>query len=214
MRVPRRVVQQSFSEQQIREVLARAGEIQLHSDPGESEATQMEAIVAAAEEAGLSREAVLQAMRERLHVGTEGPAVGSRVFATSADGKFYVADVLELGERSVRVRFLKGGELDVPLGSTQPASFLPGQRIVCPWPDWGWWTCTVVSYDADHGTVRAHDGWGTTESFPISEVRMDPPRSRREHRPIPRLKFFLFSLAAGAALGGTLGGLITWLVLR
>ena len=195
-------------------MLARAGEIQLHSEPGESQAAEIEAIVAAAEEAGLSREAVLQAMRERLHTVVQAPAVGTRVFATSADGKLYVADVTTATEQSVRVRFLKGGELDVPLGAIQPCSFLPGQRVVCPWLDWGWWTCTVVSYDAEQGVIKASDGWGTTETFPITEVRLNPVRATRERKPIPRLRFFLYSLATGAALGGTLGCVATWLAFR
>lgn len=198
----------------MREVLARAEEIQLHSELEDPESAQIEAIVAAAEEAGLSRDAVLQALRERLNVGAAPPALGERVFAESTDGKLYVAEVLEVGEGAVRVRFAKGGERTVPLSATHPCAFLPGQRVVCPWPNWGWWTCTVVSYDAEKGVLQASDGWSTTATFAIADVRLDPPRQKRAQSPMPRLRFFLYSLATGVALGSGLGALFTWLLMR
>ncbi|MCB8932374.1 MAG: hypothetical protein M9921_09000 [Fimbriimonadaceae bacterium] len=203
-----------LNEQQIREVLARAGEIQMEAHGPKADGTELESIVAAAEEAGLSRQAVLQALRERVHGGAEPAVVGDWVFAESADGKYYVAEVLEVAESSIRVRFVKGGERTVGPLATQPCTFLPGQRIVCQWPDWGWWTSTVISYDERQGSVSVSDGWGSMKEFPIAEVRLDPPRSPRLRTPLPRLRFFLWSLSAGIALGGLGGAFITWLLLR
>lgn len=199
---------QRFSEGEIREVLARAGEIH-HS---EQSGMEVEAILAAAEEAGLPREAVLQALQERLVTSLEVPKVGDRVFAESADRKRYVADVLEVLEgQRLRVRFLRGGERLVGLHDTQPFTLLPGQRVHCPWPAWGYWPSTVVSYDAEEGSLRASDNCGTDHTFRIEEVRIHPPSKRV---PMPRLRFFLTSLGLGLALGGAAGALVTWLLMR
>lgn len=203
-----------LTEEQIRDVLARAEEIHLKSADPEMGSAEIEAVVSAAEEAGLSREAILQALRERVALPMDPPQSGERVFAKSSDGKFYVADVVSVQSDLLRVRFVRGGETSVRLADIQPCTFLPGSKVVCPWPNWGWWTCTVVSYNADKQKVKVTDGWGSHETFPISEVRLDPPKPQRPGGPMPRMKFFLVSLGAGLATGGVLGGLITWLMMR
>ena len=160
-----------LSDDDLRDVLARAEEIQKNSRNADYMRAEMEAVIEAGEAVGLTRPAVERALRERLEVGMIAPPdIGSLVFAKSADGKYYVAEVLAVQGEAVRVRFLRGSQHNVPLDQVRPASFLPGERVVVNWPWWGPWTCTVISYDAEKDKVKLSDGWGESKSFRISEV--------------------------------------------
>ena len=160
-----------LSDDDLRDVLARAEEIQKNSRNADYMRAEMEAVIEAGEAVGLTRPAVERALRERLEVGMIAPPdIGSLVFAKSADGKYYVAEVLAIQGEAVRVRFLRGSQHNVPLDQVRPASFLPGERVVVNWPWWGPWTCTVISYDAEKDKVKLSDGWGESKSFRISEV--------------------------------------------
>lgn len=199
-----------LTEEQTREVLARAEAIQQGANPGAA-VVNVASILSAAEEAGLSRSAVEQALREQNFVRFAIPNVGNLTFARSVDGREYVAEVLASDDQSGRVRFLDGGEHSLAPNHVRPATFLPGERITCPWPGWGWWPCTVISYSASSRTVKVTDNWGLTKTFGIAEVRIDPPKARR----LPsRTRVVLTVLTAGATVGGLLGALTTWLLMR
>ena len=134
-----------LTDDELRDVLQRAEEIQ-HASRSEDEMhAELEAVIGAAEEVGLARSAVERALRERLNL-VRTPNVGALVFAKSADGKFYVAEVLSISPDGVRVRFLRGSEHVVAHDELRPASFIPGERVVCDWPWWGAWNCTVVAF--------------------------------------------------------------------
>lgn len=163
-----------FSEQQIREILARAE--QIHLGAGEELESDSKALIKAAEEAGLPREAVEQALRERLEAETPNLNPGEFVFAPSSDGKLYVAEVKSTSASSTTVNFLNGSDLAVPTHQIQPAKFLPGSKVSANWPHWGWWLCTVISFDKPNRLLRLSDGWGTEKTFPLAEVRLDPPK--------------------------------------
>ncbi|MCW5942110.1 MAG: hypothetical protein KIS66_07750 [Fimbriimonadaceae bacterium] len=201
---------EQLTEEETREVLARAEAI--HSRKADdAPMVSVEAILAAAEEAGLSREAVEQALRERNRSVAAPAKVGDLAFARSVDGREYVAEVLASDDQAVRVRFLDGGEHTLPASQVRPATFLPGERVTCPWPGWGWWPCTVISYSATSRTVKVTDNWGSNKSFGIAEVRIDPPKVRRANS---RTRVVLTVLAIGATTGGFLGALTTWLLMR
>ncbi len=199
-----------LSEIEIREVLARAEEIHARGG-GSASSMDSEAVLRAAEEAGLPREAVEQALRERLDLLEAPPNSGDLVFAKSSDGRYYVAEVVDSTERSIRVRFLKGGEHARAGSDLRPCRFLPGGRITVPWPGWGWWGCTIVSYDATKRKVKVYDGWSAEKTFPISEVRLDPSRRRGA---MSRAKAYLWLAGVSLLAGGALGGLATWLLMR
>ncbi len=163
-----------FSEQQIREILARAE--QIHLGASEEQESDSKALIKAAEEAGLPREAVEQALRERLEAETPNLNPGEFVFAPSADGKLYVAEVKSSNSVGTSVQFLNGSELTVSAAQIQPAKFLPGSKVNANWPHWGWWQCTVISFDKPNRLLRLSDGWGTEKTFPLAEVRIDPPK--------------------------------------
>ena len=198
-----------LTDDELRAVLARAEAIQGSARLTNVSKAELAAFIEAAEEVGYPRSAVELALRERLGVPAAPPAVGDRVFAKSADGKFYVAEVLASAEDAVRVRFLRGGEHTVTPLEVRPCSFLPGERVVCPWPHWGPWTCTVLSYDAPAQRIKVSDGWAETREFLITEVWLNPPRVRETQR---HTRMIVGLLAAGAAIGAVVGSIVTALL--
>jgi hypothetical protein len=198
-----------LTDEEFRDVLARAAEIEGATQASERN-LDVAAVIAVAEEAGLSRRAVERALRERLNLPATVPAVGARAWARSADDKFYVAEVLSVSEDSARVRFLRGSEHQVALNELRPCTFIPGEKVACYWPMWGSWTCTVVSYDAEKERVKLNDGWGYTRKFPVSEVWLPPAQAA----PGPAGKrIYGKLLMAGAVAGGLIGSILTALLI-
>ena len=191
----------SFDNDEIRNVLARASQI----EQGESlSRSDIEALMAAAEEVGIPRAAVERAVRERLALQMKPPVIGQLTFARSADDKYYVAEVVAVTGEAYTVRFIRGSEHTVGLDELKPCSFLPGERVVVNWPWWGPWTCTVLSYDRDGGRVTVTDGWGETRDFGIGEVWLAKPRSDRSRR-----KRFIGALLGAASAGAAIGAALT-----
>ena len=193
-----------LSDDDIRAIVARADEIQ-HA--AHSSADERTALVQAGEEIGISRVAMERALQERLGAPFE-PQVGDLVFGRGVDDKYYVAELLADAGDERRVRFLRGGERVLGRDELRPCSFLPGERVVCPWPGWGAWTCSVLSYDADAGLVTVTDGWADTATFPIRDVWL-APRTAAGRR---RARIYAALLGAGAAVGATIGALVTALM--
>ena len=191
--------------EELRAVYARASEIQNNTPAGHAE---LEAVIQAGVEAGIARPAIERALRERLNLPMRPLAAGDLAFAKSADEKFYVAQILSLTGDNVRVRFLRGGEHTVARDELRPCSFLPGERVVCPWPGWGPWTCTVVSYDAELLRIKATDGWGDTHSFSIGDVWIAPARNTSP----PKARLYGVLIGVGAAVGAAIGSIITALI--
>lgn len=200
-----------LSDDELRDVLTRAEQIQLASRRSNLRSAELESVIAAAEEIGLERSAVERALRERLGLPAEPPAVGELCFARSADGNFYVAEVLSSSDDGLRVRFLRGAEHVVSPADIRPCQLLPGQRVVCNWPMWGKWTCTVVAFDADRGRVKLSDGWGSTKKFQIDEIWL-PPQRRSDEARGSRARIYVRLVGAGLAIGALLGSLVTALV--
>ena len=136
------------------------------------------------------------------------------MFAKSADGYFWVAKVLEINGPSVRVRFLNAGEMQVGVADLRNCTFLPGQRVMCMWPDYGWWTSIVQSYDEDSGMIRASDGFGTDGTFKISEIRMTAPKMKKTIELGTTSRINIALIAVSAFGGGVVGAAITWLLMR
>jgi len=199
-----------LTDEEFRDVLTRAAEIEGAAQASERN-LDVAAVIAAAEEAGLSRQAVELALRERLNLPATVPAVGALAWARSADDKFYVVEVISVSEESARVRFLRGSEHQVALNELRPCAFHPGEKVACLWPMWGAWTCTVVAYDAEKQRVKLNDGWGYTRKFPVSEVWL--PRAEAAPGPAGK-RIYGKLLGAGAVLGAVIGSIVTALLLR
>ena len=200
-----------LTDEELRDVLERAEEIQRTSRHGEDARAELEAVIGAGEAVGLQRAAIERALRERLDL-TPMPDVGALAWAKSADGKYYVAEVMSISPDSVRVRFLRGSEHVVAHDEVRACSFIPGERVVAYWPWWGPWPCKVLSYDASKQRVKVDDGWGSTKTFPIAEV-WQPPARRLEPKN-PRTRMYLTLLGAGAGIGALIGSILTVLLVR
>jgi hypothetical protein len=200
----------ALTDQEVRDILARASEIQHSLRSGPELDRDLAAIVAAGEEVGLSRAALERAIRERLDLPLEPPAVGSLVFARSANDKYYAAQVLALVPDGVRVRFLRGSEQLVAADQVRPAALNPGEKVMVEWPWWGPWNCTVIGYDAPRQRVKVSDGWGYTRTFPVAEVWLAPGRKGDLARSTRR-KVIAALLGAGVVLGA-LGAMLVSLL--
>lgn len=198
-----------LSDDELRDVLTRAEEIQRSSRSVDTMQSEIEAVIGAGEAVGLERSAIERAIRERFEVALAPPTPGSLVFAQSADSKFYVAEVVSVSKDGVLVRFLRGSEHTVAPEQLRPCAFLPGEKVVCNWPWWGPWTCTVISYDAAKQKVKLTDGWGYTKSFPISEVWQSNRKPWSG-----RLRIAVTWLSVGIGLGAAVGATLTALLLR
>src|SRR5688500_18898375 len=99
-----------LTETELAETVQRAREI---ADQGRELATpeaRYEDYIHAAEEVGIPREAMLQAIRERVLVPGENLEEGQIVFAPSADGFWYPAELKTLGEQTSTVHFVTGAD--------------------------------------------------------------------------------------------------------
>jgi len=154
------------------EVLRRAQEIEAQSNLLLRPDQEVDAFVKAAEEAGIARDAVMQALRERLGYVPEELAPDTQVFAKSADGAFYVAKVLEVKGRSVRVRFLSGSDHTVDITDVRSFSLSPGQKIQYLSPSYFMWvTGELIRFNRDVGSVTG-SCWGHEEVLTLDKVRM------------------------------------------
>ncbi len=193
-----------LTDDDIKGVLARAEEIYLRT----SDTHDSDVVIRAAEEAGLPREAIEQALREQFELFHEPPKAGDLVFARSSDDHHYVAEVIAETVSGFKVRFLKGGEASMPLQALKPCSFLPGEEVTVNWPWWGWWQVSVVGYSDTSRQVQVTDGWNE-EWFAMTDVRLDPPKKPGQVR-----KAMIWTYAAVIAGSGLLGAVVTWLVVR
>jgi hypothetical protein len=196
-----------LTDEQLREILARAEEIQRATRQREEQNTELAVLLETATEMGLSRLAVERALRERLDLvlSVAPPAAGERVFARSADGNFYTAEVRSVSADGAHVWFLRGGEHWVPLDHLRPFSLIPGEKVVVNWPWWGPWTCTVVGYDPARQRVEVTDGW-SNESFPVGEIWLRPPKP-----PSSRARIWAV-VGVSTAVGALLGTIVTALL--
>jgi hypothetical protein len=202
-----------LTDDQLRDVLTRAEEIQSSAMTGAAADAEREAVIQAGEAVGLQRSAVERALQERFSAPPAPPSPGELVFAQSADDKYYVAEVVSTAPESLRVRFLWGSEHTVPLDEARPSRFLPGEKVMCEWPWWGPFKATVVRYDAAKQRVKLSDGWGSTKTFPIAEVWVNA-LGDNDPRLVNQGRLKAAMLAVGAAVGGILGSALTWLLLR
>jgi hypothetical protein len=183
----------------LRAVLARAAEIESGRRLALQAGDEVEDVVRAAEEVGLPRDAVMQALRERL-AHLQPPEVGELVYAQSADGRFYPARLVSAEPGLLRVRYLKGSDAALAPGQVRRFDVSPGAKVEVPWPKWGWWGAEVVAYNAEAQSVEVTDGM-TKMTFPIIETRLRKPATPGQ----ARLQQFL--VAAALLVGGTVFGM-------
>lgn len=200
-----------LSDDELKAVLARAEEIERTRRQGDAWHSEVNAVVVAGQEIGLSREAMEQALAERVGMPVAPPAPGAMVWARSTDGQYYVAEVLSASEREVRVRYLRGGEHTVPLDGMRAAGFLPGEKVMVDWPMWGPAECSVVSWDSPRQRLKVADSWGLVKTFPVAEVWRRPERSPVTSAGTRGMGWII---AASGTVGALIGGTLMALLLR
>lgn len=201
------IVEGRLTEQQIKEALSRAEEIHLRAAMADEHGPAIESVLAAAEEIGLPREAMRQALRERLG-SPMNPQVGDRVFARSVDGHFYVATVEGISPDGVDVKFLSGGASQLSLADLRPFTFAPGMKIYAHWPVWGWCKVDVVGFDSKRDRVVCSDGW-SEKKMKLHEVRLGKAKASDS-----RARLYWVLIGLGTLIGGPLGAAITYLLMR
>lgn len=193
-----------LSQDELSEVLQHALRIEAQHVATAEKSHDLESFLQAAEEVGIQRDTVIQALREKLGYPLEDLEPGMRVFAKSADGAFYVAIVQEVRGGMAKVRFLSGSDYDVPLTDLRRFVILPGQQLQVKWPGWGWWSSEVVRFEPQSGVLTASDGW-SQKNFALTDVRLPAQRTPRQQA--MRVLFWKVGLAAAGA-GAIAGALL------
>jgi hypothetical protein len=195
----------SHTHDEMQQVLARAAQLEQATSLSPAD---IDSLLQAADEVGISRGAVERALRERYATPRFAPVVGSLVFAPSADRNSYVAEVVSETEHGYTVRFLRGGEHVVTAEELRPCSFLPGQRVYVKWPGWGSWPGTIASYDASQQLLAVSDGWAETKNFHIADVWLGPVKPKHGPNRSRLRAALLGAAAAGAAIGSVLTAML------
>lgn len=194
-------IQERMDQDELRQLLTRAEEIQAQSNVDVRLDEELRQVVAAAEEAGLDRESIMRALKERKSL-VRPLAEGELVFARSADGHSYPARLTSVDALSATVKFLNGGDSVQSLEDVRRLAVIPGMKLEVPWPNWGWWPANVVSFDVENSKVKMNDGWGNEHTFHISDVRLRAPE------PDWKQRAFTWGHMGLAALGGTAVGML------
>jgi hypothetical protein len=203
---------QQLTEEQIQQTFRRAQEIsgkQHDALPGTPQPEVAFApYIEAAEEMGISREAILLALRETNLLPDAHLAVGDRVFAPSLDGCSYPAEIVRYDGVSAMVEFINGGQRTVAVASLKPFDLVPGREVQYDEKEWGWMKATVRSYDPASGKVEINSGW-ETKRLPLGAIRLTPPKTERELKVRQLLlRASLVSGTVGIALGYWLAHLL------
>lgn len=200
-----------MDESDLGEIVRRAQEIQdqthLMLDPH----PDLEQYVRAAEEAGIDRDATMQALRERLSFPAEKFKPGEYVFAKSADGHYYVAILESLEGRNAKVEFLSGMDHQCDATDLRLFSVTPGQKVSYFSKGSGmWWEGQVSKFNREKQQLTV-SSWGDSETVPLHKIRLP-----RESKPLPvamRAKLWAIGLASLLS-GGVIGAIVMKLLMR
>jgi hypothetical protein len=193
------------------EVVKRAQEIQDQTQLMLEPHPDLEQYVRAAEEAGIHRDATMQALRERLSFPIEQFKPGEYVFAKSADGFYYVAMLHEIEGRKAKVEFISGSEHFCDAADLRLFSLTPGQKISYYSKGSGmWWEGQLSKFSREKKQVTV-TSWGETETIPLDKVRL--PRNVEVLPMALRAKLWAVGIAS-ALSGGVIGAILMKLLMR
>ncbi len=197
-------------DQSLRSVLERAQEISSETGLLLKQNPEWADLIQAAEEAGIPRDAIMEALRERI-ADSDLPAFepNELVLATDGNGWYHTARIDTVRSGSVRVRFLGGGDADLAPSDIRRFTLVPGAKVNLFYGG-VWATAPVVAFNRDAMSVTLNI-WGGNHTATLDTIRI---RDERKVRPVSdRLKFWLYG-AAGVLAGGALGTIITALLMR
>lgn len=189
-------------------VIERAHELQMQ----DQELASYEAFVQAAEEAGVPRESVMQALRERLATAPQFRE-GDLVFAPGADGWLYIAKVTSLEDGVAQLKFANGSDATFTTNKMMPLSLLPNQKVQVNLPGWGgWYGSTVVSINhfAHSLTVNAS---GIQQTVTMDAVRIKSDVASGKEQTFTKTELIEWVVTVGAS-SAVIGAVVTWLIMR
>lgn len=193
------------------EVVRRAQEIQDQTQLMLEPNPDLEQYVKAAEEAGIHRDATMQALRERLSLPVEMFKPGEYVFAKSADGFYYTALLMEIDGRKAKVEFLTGSEHYCDASDLRLFSLTPGQKISYFSKSSGmWWEGQLTKFNREKKTVTV-SMWGDSETVALEKVRL--PRDVQVLPMSYRARLWAVGIAS-ALSGGVVGAMLLKLLTR
>jgi hypothetical protein len=195
----------------LREVIERATEIEVQTQHLAASDEELGQFLKASEEAGISRDATLQALRERLDFKPEAYKEGQLVFARSQDERFHPARIASVDADGATVRYLNGGEARVPMAGLRPFALGPGQRLEYNSPSWAMWvTGEVVRVNLEGGSVTLTT-WGVEETVPLERLRSPKLGSSAGLKDMSAVVgYSIVSFLAG----GVGGAILMWLLRR
>lgn len=172
-----------LTQEEVNKAVIRATQIAEEKvEPGQpaNPAASFESYVAAAEEIGIPRDAMLQALREQHVLPLVSYQAGDQVFAKSVDGAYYAASITDVNEDgTAQVQFISGSHHRVTLKDLRPFALIPG--AVLQFQDEAqlgsgiWYSGKLVEYNADRKKVTM-TLVGTSYTVPITMVRLKPTR--------------------------------------
>ena len=197
-----------LTDDEIASVVERAHEISSLEGRLDTEKSDLEQYVKIAEEMGVPRVAMEQALNERFAFLEEKLEEGQMVFAESGDKYFYLARIVASGENSVQVEFFNGGDGTVGRHELQRATFAPGTLYDYYSPmKMMYVRGRVARYDKQNLTVTFNT-WGVEETVPVAKVRL-----RKDAKTGVTLSSWMIAVATGLG-GAAFATFITWLAMR
>lgn len=140
------------------------------------EQPDLAALVEAAHEAGLSKDSVALALRERLAERQNWYKPGDLVFSLSADGRWYPSVFLSIEGSRIHVRYLTGGESICEPHQIRPFVMTPGQVIDAYYAKM-WCKSYVVRFNSDSRNVTVNI-WGGEAVISLEHVRSRPEKRK------------------------------------
>lgn len=203
-----------LSEEELGQAYYRASQIvEQQTDTAFSQSAKQdyEAYLTAAEEVGIPRQAMLQALRERFLIPMEAVKPGDLIFAPAGDRQWHAAQILRVeNDTSIIVQFLNGGEQSIALTDIRPLGLVPGRevefdyQVVVPEMQGIWHKGKVAEYDPVNKQARITYGL-TAYTVPLTRLRL---RAEKQALPLSvRALLFRAVLIAGS-IGGGIGLLL------
>lgn len=200
-----------LDEASLTEVVRRAQEIQDQTHLMLEPNPDLEQYVRAAEEAGIHRDATMQALRERLSLPIEMFKPGEYVFAKSADGFYYVAVLMEIEGRKAKVEFLSGSEHFCDASDLRLFSLTPGQKVSYFSKGSGmWWEGQLNKFNRETKNITVTT-WGDSETVSLEKMRL--PRDVQVLPMSYRAKLWAVGIASVLS-GGVVGAILMKLLTR
>lgn len=205
-----------LTQEEIGQTISRANQIvEQQSAAPANPSAGYEAYVSAAEEIGIPRDAMLQALRERQLLPVDSVSPGDSVFALSADNAFYPATIVRVvNDASIVVKFVAGGEHTVSAYDIRPQSMVPGRLLQFQHEDLGegiWFSGRLVDYNPVKQVATVSNGY-MSFTVSINRIRLKGNKPQVAKAPASVRQLLLrATLIAGSTAGG-IGFLLGYLL--